>query len=97
MTTASSENCTAIAAFASPNHCRKLLRAVSDLKAHLQRRYECAFRHATEEIEATLANAESLAWESSFPHLVLPLLAEELLDRASARKKAGAQDFAYAA
>lgn len=97
MTTTSSKNCTAIAAFVPPSYCRKLLRAVSDLKARLQERYERAFLHAAEEIESTLASAESLAWETSFPHLVLPLLAEELLDRASAGKRAGAPDFAYAA
>jgi hypothetical protein len=97
MSTASTQNCTAIAGFLPPGNCRKLLRAVSELKARLRERYERVFVHSDEQIEAALANAEALAWETSFPHLVLPLLAEELLDRASARQRGGSPRFAYAA
>ncbi len=61
--------------------CRRLVRAVVALRGTMTVRLTRAARSRREAaaIRRTLAEAESLAWETAFPHLVLPLLAEERL------------------
>jgi len=56
--------------------CRKLTRAVAELRERLQSRYEQAFPGAGETIRDAVAQAEKLAWETAFPHLFFPDFAE---------------------
>jgi len=56
--------------------CNKLVSAVTNLKDKLQHHYEGALPGRAEQIQIAVAEAEALAWETSFPHLFLPDLAE---------------------
>src|SRR5688500_1544650 len=76
---------------------KKLLRAVANLRAKLVRRYERVFPHRAEMVRASIAEAEALAWETSFPHLFLPLLAHEKVSRALATEGAEQRRLAVAA
>ena len=53
-----------------------LRRAVSKLKNRLQRDYEQAYPGLPDLIRIVLDEEEAKAWESSFPHLLLPDLVE---------------------
>jgi hypothetical protein len=59
----------------SRRFCRKLHTAVSRLKKQLIARYE-ATPASTRQIREALTAAETQAWETSFPHLFFPDLAE---------------------
>jgi len=56
--------------------CEKLTSALTQLKEKLQQRYEVSFPSYGEQIRSALAEAEELAWETAFPQLFLPELAE---------------------
>jgi hypothetical protein len=55
--------------------CRKLHTKVSKLKEQLIARYE-ATAGSSSRVREALSTAESQAWETSFPHLFFPDLAE---------------------
>jgi hypothetical protein len=74
--------------------CRKLLLALADLKGRLQRRFEQAYPGQSQIIRRALAEAEHLAWQTPFPHLLLPDLAEV---RVTELVAAPARDFSRAA
>ena len=57
--------------------CRQILHAVGQLRRGLRARYLGAGTPGAALLRRSLAEAEALAWETSFPHLFLPLLAEE--------------------
>jgi hypothetical protein len=59
----------------SSRFCRKLHTAVTQLKEQMIARYEATGGSAGQ-IRAALTAAEAQAWETSFPHLVFPDLAE---------------------
>ena len=90
-------NCTAIAPSFPANTCRKLLRAIADLRQNLEERYALSQPHDAELVRASFAEAEALAWETSFPHLFLPLLAEEKVSLAFASRSPAQRPLAHAA
>ncbi len=89
--------CTAIAPNFPASACRRFLRAVSDLRLNLERRYAGSQLQAAALVRTSFAEAESLAWETAFPHLFLPLLAEEKVRLAFAPHDAAQRPFAHAA
>jgi hypothetical protein len=97
MHTSNPANCTAISPDFPAGACRRFLRAVSDLREKLERRYIVAEPHDAELVRAGFAEAETLAWETAFPHLFLPLLAEEKIDRAFAERGAAQRQLDRAA
>lgn len=97
MTASTIANCTAIAPNFPATACRKLLRAISDLRQDLEQRYATSRPHDAELVRTSFAEAEALAWETSFPHLFLPLLAEEKVSLAFARRSAVQGPLAHAA
>ena len=96
MHTATIANCTPISSSFPTAACRKFLRAISDLRDKLESRYAPSQPHDAELVRASFAEAEALAWETSFPHLFLPLLAEEKVSVAFAARSAGPAHFAHA-
>jgi hypothetical protein len=75
MLTASSSRCTADLHLLTPL-CGKLVASLRDLTARLLAHYEQAEPGQGYTIRQALAEAERLAWETPFPHLVLPDFAE---------------------
>ena len=59
--------------------CQKLLVALGDLKVRLQAQYERRFPGEGARIREAIEEAE---WQTPFPHLFLPDLAEEAVTRA---------------
>ena len=59
----------------SSRFCRKLHTKVSQLKEQLIARYE-ATSASSRRVREALSAAETQAWETSFPHLFFPDLAE---------------------
>ena len=57
--------------------CTRIIHAVGQLRRSLRARYVRPGSPGTAILRRSLAEAEALAWETSFPHLFLPLLAEE--------------------
>ena len=97
MLTFTHSSCTDLAPNLPSNACRKMLRALADLRQKLQRRYVDTDPRSAELVRITLAEAEALAWETSFPHLVLPLLAEERISHSFASRSAAQHQLAEAA
>ena len=62
--------------------CQKLLVALGDLKVRLQAQYEGRFPGEGARIREAIEEAERAAWQTPFPHLFLPDLAEEAITRA---------------
>ena len=60
----------------SRRFCRKLHTAVSDLKDKLIARYEERSGSSVGRIREAISAAEAQAWETPFPHLFFPDLAE---------------------
>lgn len=56
--------------------CQQLVSALEGLKGRLQERYEHAWPDRRDLIERAVTEAEGLAWQTSFPQLVFPDLAE---------------------
>jgi hypothetical protein len=57
--------------------CRTLLQAIGKLRTRLRAKYAHLFHGRAESLNRLLAEAEELAWQTPFPHLFLPTLAEE--------------------
>ncbi|HWB61188.1 MAG TPA: hypothetical protein VG733_17025 [Chthoniobacteraceae bacterium] len=68
----------------------KVVVAVENLKARLQTRYERCLPEKTGQIGEVLHAAEVAAWDTQFPHLFLPELADEGISRLVATQPAGA-------
>jgi hypothetical protein len=58
--------------------------ALASVRADIERKYGPVKEQAPRIVHLTLNEAEAMAWESGFPHLVFPLLAEEKLSKAAA-------------
>lgn len=56
--------------------CRELVSALGELKSRLHEKFERAHPGRGQIIRQAVAEAEELAWETSFPHLFLPDFAE---------------------
>lgn len=97
MLTSAVTNCTAISPDFPAAACRKFRRAVSDLRETLESRYAPSEPQGAELVRASFAEAEELAWETSFPHLFLPLLAEEKVSLAFAGRNVARLQLAHAA
>ena len=74
--------------------CRELVAAIGDLKSRLHEKFERTHPGRGQIIRQAVAEAEELAWETSFPHLFLPDFAEVRLAEVVA---AGEPVFARAA
>lgn len=59
--------------------CVRLKEVLSSLRARLQQQYEDRFPGRTQTIRRALVRAEQEAWDTEFPHLLLPDLAEARL------------------
>jgi hypothetical protein len=59
--------------------CRKLIASLEKLKARLQEQFERAHPGRSQIIRQVVAEAEELAWQTSYPHLFLPDFAEAKL------------------
>ena len=59
--------------------CSKLVSSLGKLKRRLQQKYELALPGRSHLIRAAVDEAEALAWQTPFPHLFLPDLAEARL------------------
>jgi hypothetical protein len=75
MITATSSRCSADLHLLTPL-CGKLVASLRELTARLVERYEQAEPGHGYVIRKAVAEAERLAWETPFPHLVLPDFAE---------------------
>lgn len=58
--------------------------ALAQVRTDLERQFTTLSQQAPRILRLTLNEAEALAWDSGFPHLVFPLLAEEKAQRAEA-------------
>lgn len=65
----------------SLEYCNQLTAAIIDLKGRLQEHYERDFPDRSVLIHKAIEQAEELAWRTSYPHLFLPDLAEEEINR----------------
>jgi hypothetical protein len=59
------------------NSCRKLLRQLAQIKASVLHEFETGLRGHQELLKAAVTEAEALAWQTPYPHLFFPVLAEE--------------------
>ncbi len=60
----------------SKSFCHQVKKAVANLRIRLGQQYADTFPGDGETLGQALAEAEELAWETSFPHLLLPAFAE---------------------
>ena len=74
--------------------CRQVLAALKKMKVRLQEKYERAFPGRTQLIRQAVAEAEEIAWSTSYPHLFLPAYTEA---RVTAKIAASETVFAAAA
>jgi hypothetical protein len=74
--------------------CGKVVAALKKLKVRLLEKYERALPGRIQMIRQAIAEAEELAWATSFPHLLLPAYTEA---RVNARLAATESAFAEAA
>ena len=58
--------------------------ALAQVRGDIERQYTDVTEQAPRIVHLTLNEAEAVAWDSGFPHLVFPLLAEEKLSKAAA-------------
>jgi hypothetical protein len=61
----------------SLNSCRQLLEQVGAVKESLLREFGEALEGYEQVLRAALNEAEALAWQTPYPHLVFPVLARE--------------------
>jgi hypothetical protein len=59
--------------------CQQLVVALEGLKIRLQAQYERRFPGEGSRIREAIEDAETAAWRTSFPHLFLPDLVEEVV------------------
>ena len=64
-------------------YCGRLEVALRELKFRLQAQYERRFPGEAMRIRQAISQAETVAWQTDFPHLFLPDLAEEAIARLS--------------
>ncbi|SRR6266404_531519 len=57
--------------------CRKLLSQLNDIKHSLLLKYGAALNGQEQVLRSALNEAEALAWQTPYPHLFFPVLAEE--------------------
>ena len=50
---------------------------IGDVRAHIERDYSALLEHQPRLLRLALNEAEALAWQSGFPELIFPTLAEE--------------------
>lgn len=72
------------------NSCRKMLDGIDRIRAGLVEELDGASTELRGAVHSALNEAEALAFQTPFPHLVFPALAEEKV--ASARQWAGRQE-----
>ncbi|MGC3988745.1 MAG: hypothetical protein QM796_03465 [Chthoniobacteraceae bacterium] len=65
----------------SHGFCSQVVLAVAELKDRLRERYEGCFPENARMIHSAIDAAVSLAWETRVPHLVLPELVAEKVQR----------------
>jgi hypothetical protein len=58
--------------------------ALSRVRGDIERKYAPVKEHAPRIVHLTLNEAEAVAWDTGFPHLFFPLLAEEKVSKAAA-------------
>jgi hypothetical protein len=58
--------------------------ALARIRGDLERQFASVKNQAPRILHLTLNEAEAVAWETGFPHLVFPLLAEEKASKAAA-------------
>lgn len=56
--------------------------ALALVRTDIERQFETLSQQAPRILHLSLNEAEALAWDTGFPHLVFPLLAEEKAQRA---------------
>jgi hypothetical protein len=61
--------------------CKRLMAALGELKVRLQAQYERRFPGEGSRIRMAIDAAEEAAWQTGFPHLFLPDLAEKAIAR----------------
>lgn len=82
--------------------CPVAAKAVRELKREMRQQYAGRFADL-HLLDLTLREAESMAWETTFPHLFFPVLAEEKVARSIAwterqrAVKAATSEFCFAA
>ncbi len=59
------------------NSCRKLLQKLAEVKKSVIHEFEARLQEHREMLNAALTEAEALAWQTPYPHLFFPVLAEE--------------------
>ncbi|MEA3212892.1 MAG: hypothetical protein QOE70_5949 [Chthoniobacter sp.] len=59
--------------------CRELVASLGKLKLRLQEKYERTLPGRDQLVRQAIDEAEALAWQTTFPHLFLPDLAEARL------------------
>jgi hypothetical protein len=59
--------------------CRKLVSRIESARRAVVAEFQGAFRPQDHLLELTLNEAEALAWQTEYPHLVFPALATEKL------------------
>ena len=57
---------------------------LAKVRGEIERKYSTIKTQAPRILQLTLNEAEAVAWESGFPHLTFPLLAEEKARKAAA-------------
>ncbi len=72
--------------------CQKLMAALGDLKVRLQAQYERRFPGEGSRIRKAIEEAEVAAWQTPFPHLFLPDLADEAIARLAASTTSEVED-----
>ena len=58
--------------------------ALARVRGDIEQNYSSVKEQAPRIVHLTLNEAEAIAWDSGFPHLIFPLLAEEKLSKAAA-------------
>jgi hypothetical protein len=62
--------------------CRSLLRQVQGIKESMMREFESPRREQVQMLRLALNEAEALAWQTPYPHLLFPVLAQEKAESA---------------
>ena len=73
-------------------YCGRVTAAVRELKLRLQAQYESRFPGEAVRIREAIRQAELVAWQTDFPHLFLPDLAEEAIARLSFSSRSELKD-----
>ena len=73
-------------------YCSRLELALLELRLRLQAQYERRFPAEGVRINEAIRQAEMVAWQTDFPHLFLPDLAEEAIARLSSSSKSEQKD-----